>query len=349
MNNNDERDGIRGMRLKQESNSLGWRSNRGFFRAKEISANPKQPEKKLTKCLVRAARKIPFYSPYRHLPYSLWPILDDNLLLEYKASFVMKKKFGKGKTAFKVLASEEEQEQLSALSGHPSLNQAEKLSGHSDLNHSAKLSGPPCINQAQRNHIGCRMEAKAKVSSAGIFAYVCQHGQIHFDPNLYYIEPVWLDEKQQRMVPLVTTLTRYDNPLVRYRLDEFLLQKTSVCACEQSAQYGLKWVGHAEDIIYVPHIFNKQLLPLYPDQLEMIMGKFPGIQDYQIVQQSISEWTLNLQTVLLSIDTQALANMLQEQLLGLQMKCPKIVISQHKQLFLQSKKRVLKEFLQQPG
>lgn len=337
MNNNHERDGIPGMRLKQESNSLGWRSKRGFFRAKEIGAQPKQLEKKLTKCLVRAARKIPFYSPYRQLPYSLWPILDDNLLLEYKASFMLKKRFGKGKTAFKLLASEEEQKQLSILSGHPGLNQAEKLSGH------------PSLNQTHSKQIGYLLGANAKVSAAGIFAYVCRHGLMHFDANLYYIEPVWLDEKQQRMVPLVTTLTRYDNPLVRYRLDEFLLQKISACACEQSKEYGLKWVGHAEDIIYVPHIFNKQLLPLYPDQLEMIMRKFPGIQDYQIVQQSISEWTLNLQTVSLSIEPQALTNMLQEQLLGLQMKCPMIVISQHKQLFQNSKKRVLKEFLQQPS
>lgn len=342
------------MRLKQESNSLGWPSKRGFFRAREIGAKPKQLDKKLTKCLIQAARKIPFYSPYRQLPYSLWPILDDNLLLEYKESFVVKKKFGKGKTAFKVLASDEEQKQLSFLSGHPCLSLAGKLSGHPGLNQAGKLSGHPGLFhpglfQALPNQIGYPVGAKVKVSSVGIFAYVCQHGQMHFDPNLYYIEPVWLDEKQQRMVPLVTTLTRYDNPLVRYRLDEFLLQKSSACACEQSKEYGLKWVGHAEDIIYVPHIFNKQLLPLYPDQLEMIMRKFPGIQDYQIVQQSISEWTLNLQTVSLSIDTQALTNMLQEQLLGLQMKCPKIVISQHKQLFQKSKKRVLKEFLQQPS
>tara|TARA_R110002110_G_scaffold271566_3_gene487007 strand:- start:29869 stop:30747 length:879 start_codon:yes stop_codon:yes gene_type:complete len=281
-----------------------------FKKRTQLSDKRLEPQhKKLFKYLSAIAKKIPFYRRYKNLPYAAWPVLDWNIVSEKKAEFV-KHGFWRSPQQFIFESSNAE---------------------------SKFLAGHPCLKKKKNQAWYLSREA--------IFATVCEHGNIQFEKDLYYIEPAWTDERQDHMVPLVSTLTREENPLVRYRVDEFLLQKHEVCCCNKSSGCSYRVVGQAEDILYVPHLFEKKLLPLYPEKIDFLMKQFPSIHNYQIVQQSTEMWKLRLETKCLYSLTIDLPNKLQSYLLSMQMRCPKVTLEKMVGKSQKQDKKIIKAFI----
>ncbi len=281
------------------------------IRKKKSNKGLENQKKKLSSALKNAAKKILFYKPYKNLPYAVWPILDWNILQEKKSKFVSKGYWG----ASKPFTFESSKKELDAilLLGHPSLKKGKKHDYH--------------------------------MSQESIFSTTCSHGYTQFDNSLYYLEPAWTDEQHDHMVPLITTLTRIHNPLIRYRLDAFLLQKNESCDCNKDNDYSYRLIGQATDILYVPHLFEKKLLPLYPDQIDSIIKQFPSIQSYQIVQQSTDRWKLRLQTENLLSYIPMLKQKFQSCLLAKQMKCPEILVEEISHKEKKVKRKIIKIFL----
>jgi len=279
-------------------------------RRKKSNKSIENQKNKLSKSLLHAAKKISFYKPYRNLPYAAWPVIDRNTLQEKKSEFARKGYWGTSQP-FTFESSKKELEALSLL--RP-------------------------VTDMQRYHA-------VHMNQENIFYTVCKHGFMQFDNNLYYLDPVWTDGQQDHMVPLITTLTRVHNPLIRYRLDEFLLQKNTPCDCNSDNEYSYRLVGQATDILYVPHLFERKLSPLYPEQIDLIMEQFPSIQDYQIVQQSTDKWKLRLKAENVLSLIPALQAAFQSCLLAKQMKCPEITISEISDKRKRHKRKIIKAFL----
>lgn len=101
------------------------------------------------------------------------------------------------------------------------------------------------------------------------------------------IEKEWLDE--HRFIPIITDLLRSTQPIIRYRLDDVLIEERSTGIFTQLS----KIEGRVGDICYAQK--NNAIEPLFADVLRQHLAAFPNkLDDYQIKQQSINEFSIQV-------------------------------------------------------
>ncbi|MEM7617072.1 MAG: adenylate cyclase, partial [Pseudomonadota bacterium] len=106
-----------------------------------------------------------------------------------------------------------------------------------------------------------------------------------------------------RFVPIITDFTRTTQPIVRYRLDDVLVEDTQ----DESLYTRLHHIeGRCDDILYLKS-GNNELQPVFADAIRQIMTVSQvNFEDYKIIQQSPDnieifiepEITENLQKIL---------------------------------------------------
>jgi putative adenylate-forming enzyme len=125
----------------------------------------------------------------------------------------------------------------------------------------------------------------------------CEFGTLHLFEDAYLIEKEWVDETNNRFVPVVTALNRRVQPLVRYRMEDILVEKQKPCAC-QSPMLGVeRIVGRCEDILYFSTMSRQHTLkPIYSDILRQAVTMCAGgIQKFQIIQYSANHLHIKIQ------------------------------------------------------
>ncbi|AWN75442.1 F390 synthetase-related protein [Legionella anisa] len=101
------------------------------------------------------------------------------------------------------------------------------------------------------------------------------------------IEKEWLDEK--RFVPIITDLLRTTQPIIRYRLDDVLIEEQSNGVFTRLA--GIE--GRVGDICYATQ--NNKVLPLFADLIRQKMASFPfEFDDYTIQQHALNHFTIQI-------------------------------------------------------
>ncbi|KTC78528.1 coenzyme F390 synthetase FtsA [Legionella cherrii] len=101
------------------------------------------------------------------------------------------------------------------------------------------------------------------------------------------IEKEWLDER--RFVPIITDLLRTTQPIIRYRLDDVLIEEPSKGIFTRLA--GIE--GRVGDICYATQ--NNQLFPIFADLIRQKMASFPfQFDDYTIQQQALNHFTIQI-------------------------------------------------------
>lgn len=270
-----------------------------------------EQKKKLSNTLFRAAKCIPFYKAYKNVPFSLWPTVDENIMRENKVQFLAKKQLLS--CSFIRQAPE-----------NISLKEAKFLrkKGDQDL-------------------------VKPKLQFNKVVGYVCQHQRLCFPKHLYWMEKVWVDDEKIRFIPVMTTLTRKSNILIRFRLNQIFMESDNPCECEANMWVIEKNISTADEILYLPHLYEKQSLPIFLDQIEGFFRQFSSIQAFQIVQQSLHQWLLKIKssdTDLLSLHHR-ISKELENFLLQRQVKCPAInlVLLEDGQAFI-GKNKIIKEY-----
>lgn len=112
----------------------------------------------------------------------------------------------------------------------------------------------------------------------------CDYGTLHLNENLYHIEKEWVDKSQGRFIPVVTALTNFVQPIVRYQMEDILIEKTN-CPCGSPLLGVEKIVGRCEDILYFSE--RNALKPIYSDNIYQTLHQADGgIHQYQIFQDS---------------------------------------------------------------
>lgn len=101
------------------------------------------------------------------------------------------------------------------------------------------------------------------------------------------IEKEWLDEK--RFVPIITDLLRTTQPIIRYRLDDVLIEEISNGVFTQLE--GIE--GREGDVCYATK--NNKVLPLFADLIRQKMASFPfEFEDYAIQQHALNQFTIQI-------------------------------------------------------
>lgn len=116
----------------------------------------------------------------------------------------------------------------------------------------------------------------------GFLASTCKEGILHFNEDFLIIEKKYLDDSNSRFHPIITDLMRHSQPIVRFELNDIILEKSN-CTCGQESMAIEQIEGRSDDVLYfVTEEGNK--VKIYPDFFRRaIIMSDDSIQDYQVV------------------------------------------------------------------
>lgn len=126
----------------------------------------------------------------------------------------------------------------------------------------------------------------------GFLGYVCECGNFHLNEELVLIEREYLDET--RFVPIVTDFTRQSQPIVRYRLNDILVEKRGHCPCGNPATLIRYIEGREDDVFYFAGIRQKEVA-VFPDFISRCVIYAEGVQNYKVLQDGKAHVTVFLE------------------------------------------------------
>ncbi|MCU6795749.1 hypothetical protein OB236_26895 [Paenibacillus sp. WQ 127069] len=129
----------------------------------------------------------------------------------------------------------------------------------------------------------------------GFLAATCAHGTLHLNEDMVAFQKESVDG-EHRFVPILTDFTRFAQPIIRYRLNDLLVERSRPCPCG-SLMTGIEVVeGRCDDLFYLPHAVHQELVPVFPDLItRTIMGAAPTAVAYHIVQLAPDRIELSLE------------------------------------------------------
>lgn len=126
----------------------------------------------------------------------------------------------------------------------------------------------------------------------GFLGYVCECGNFHLNEELVLIEREYLDA--HRFVPIVTDFTRQSQPIVRYRLNDILVEKRGHCPCGNPATLIRYIEGREDDVFYFAGIRQKEVA-VFPDFISRCVIYAEGVKNYKVVQDGSAHVTVYLE------------------------------------------------------
>jgi len=123
----------------------------------------------------------------------------------------------------------------------------------------------------------------------GCLATTCKYGTLHLNEDIVYIEKEYLDEK--RFVPIITDLERTSQPIIRYRLNDVLVEKEEPCACG-SLFTSLEKIEGREDDVFQFTTKDGNVVSVFPDFIRRCILFAGNITDYRVVQMPDGDLTV---------------------------------------------------------
>ena len=115
----------------------------------------------------------------------------------------------------------------------------------------------------------------------GCLATTCRCGTLHLNEDIVFIEKEYIDEK--RFVPIITDFERTSQPIIRYRLNDVLVEKKEPCPCG-CVYTALEKIEGREDDVFV-FSGNGKEVRIFPDFIRRCIRLSGNIRNYRIVQQ----------------------------------------------------------------
>jgi putative adenylate-forming enzyme len=97
----------------------------------------------------------------------------------------------------------------------------------------------------------------------GFLACSCKYGKLHFNEDYLIIEKEYIDKEHKRYFPVITDLYREIQPIIRYKLDDILVEG-GVCKCGSRFEVIDRIEGRADDIIRLTDKLGK-MTDIFPD------------------------------------------------------------------------------------
>ncbi len=125
----------------------------------------------------------------------------------------------------------------------------------------------------------------------GLLAVSCRFGTLHFNEDFLEIEKKYIDNDHKRFHPVITDILRVSQPIIRYELNDIILEKNS-CLCG-SKNLAIEMIeGRSDDILEFTNL-SGSTVKLYPDFIRRaIIMADESIHDYSMVQIKAKELSL---------------------------------------------------------
>jgi putative adenylate-forming enzyme len=138
---------------------------------------------------------------------------------------------------------------------------------------------------------GMKIIFQAYQCTEGFLAYTCPVGSIHLNEDIVYVEKEFLDGR--RFVPIITDFRRTSQPIVRYRLNDILVESKSACSCG-NAMTVIDRIEGREDDIFLCRNASGAIVRIFPDMIGRCMLYVRGIKEYRVVQTDYDHFTVYL-------------------------------------------------------
>lgn len=116
----------------------------------------------------------------------------------------------------------------------------------------------------------------------GLLAMTCEFGNLHVNEELVYIEKEVI--QGNRFIPIITDYARRSQPIVRYRLNDILIESKNKCECGSSSMIIEKIEGREDDVF----IFNSKddfdEVIVFSDFIRRCFFHVREVKNYRVVQ-----------------------------------------------------------------
>lgn len=119
-------------------------------------------------------------------------------------------------------------------------------------------------------------------ATEGFLGYTCSHNQIHLNECNMVIEKEYIDDS--RYYPIITDYTRKSQPIIRYKLNDILMEG-SFCPCGDVSSVVTHIEGRSDDI-FMFHTLEQKVKYVFPDFIRNSVIKASShVKEYQVIQQ----------------------------------------------------------------
>lgn len=116
----------------------------------------------------------------------------------------------------------------------------------------------------------------------GLLAMTCEYGNLHVNEELVYIEKEIIEGN--RFIPIITDYVRRSQPIVRYRLNDILIESKKKCKCGSNSMIIEKIEGREDDVF----IFNSKNtfdeVIVFSDFIRRCFFHVSEVNNYRVVQ-----------------------------------------------------------------
>jgi putative adenylate-forming enzyme len=119
----------------------------------------------------------------------------------------------------------------------------------------------------------------------GFLAHTCRFATLHFNEDFILVEKKFIEPGGKRFHPVITDLLRTAQPVIRYELDDIILEKEA-CPCG-SKMMGIEFIeGRADDVMVFRNTYGDEV-KIFPDFFRRaIVTSSPSISDYVLTQKA---------------------------------------------------------------
>jgi putative adenylate-forming enzyme len=172
----------------------------------------------------------------------------------------------------------------------------------------------------------------------GFLAHTCISGHLHLNEDLVLIEKEYIDA--QRFIPIITDLYRTSQPIIRYRLNDILIENKHPCQCHSHYLRLDKIEGRCDDVLYFKNRTGN-IKPLFPDFIrrQLILAS-EDITDYQVIQKDLEHLAIYISP---NINIKPhIEKYLEDQ--GLQVPAIKLLSSPLERRIQDKKRRIIRQY-----
>ena len=128
----------------------------------------------------------------------------------------------------------------------------------------------------------------------GFLACTCKEGRLHLNEDLVLFEKEYVSPG--RFIPIITDLHRAAQPILRYRLDDVLVEDHRKCSCGCVFQTIKGIEGRCDDVLYLP-TQTGELKPIFPDFIRRtVINTDKEVNNYKLMQLAPDQITLYANT-----------------------------------------------------
>lgn len=151
----------------------------------------------------------------------------------------------------------------------------------------------PLDEQFLRVHFG-QIIHQVYQATEGFLASTCEVGTLHLHEEFVAFDREYIEQSEsstsapRRFVPILTDFNRTSQPIIRYRLNDILSERSQPCPCGRLTTALAQIEGRSDDIFYLPKAngsSTQDWVILFPDFVRRaVIGSSPLIWEYRVRQ-----------------------------------------------------------------